>query len=672
MSSYLRSHSRILSLLLLAVCAVGSSLAADKEKEKPAKWWDEKWPTRKKITVDTSAKGVAINEPIGTSAVLIRLSESVFNFMGAKEDGSDLRFVADDQKTPLKHHIEKWDGLLNEAYVWVQVPDIEPSKAATIWLYYGNVTDGASVADAKGTYDEDTVAVYHFGDAATVSSDSTKNAINLTDASPPTPGAVVSNGQRLLGAKAVTIPENAALEWAAGAPVTWSAWVKATALADNAVIFSRHEGNNAFVIGLDKGVPFVEVNKQRSSGGAPVTPMVWHHVAVVLKDSGASVYVDGVSFATLTVALPAIKGPSLIGKDPAPGLSPFIGEIDEIQIAKTARTAGWVRFAAVSQGSTPDAAKLVTVGADEASAAEAASEITKQLSMIKDISKDLTFDGWAVIGLCAILAVTGWGIALAKLLYLNKISKATKIFLARWKGLSSDLTAIDHADEQSVKSLGGSVSNKAIRSMRHSPLYHIYHIGSEEIGKRVELARDGFKGLTTRSIQAIRATLDGGLAHEVHKLNSQLVFLTIGIAGGPYLGLLGTVIGVMITFATIAKSGQVEVNSIAPGIAGALLATVAGLAVAIPALFAYSYLSTRIKDAVSDMETFINEFVSKMAEHYPEGRIMLPTTKATDSTATTKATPAANATSEATAAKAEPSEQGKVSLPGPKSVEQRI
>jgi len=85
-------------------------------------------------------------------------------------------------------------------------------------------------------------------------------------------------------------------------------------------------------------------------------------------------------------------------------------------------------------------------------------------------------------------------------------------------------------------------------------------------------------------MQAIRATLDGGLVREVQKLNSSLVFLTIGIAGGPYLGLLGTVIGVMITFAVIAKSGQVEVNSIAPGIAGALLATVAGLAVAIPAL----------------------------------------------------------------------------------------
>ena len=98
------------------------------------------------------------------------------------------------------------------------------------------------------------------------------------------------------------------------------------------------------------------------------------------------------------------------------------------------------------------------------------------------------------------------------------------------------------------------------------------------------------------------------------------MFLTIGIAGGPYLGLLGTVIGVMITFAIIAKSGEVEINSIAPGIAGALLATVAGLAVAIPALFVYSYISTRIKDAISDMQVFIDEFVAKIAEFYPDAR----------------------------------------------------
>jgi biopolymer transport protein ExbB len=95
-----------------------------------------------------------------------------------------------------------------------------------------------------------------------------------------------------------------------------------------------------------------------------------------------------------------------------------------------------------------------------------------------------------------------------------------------------------------------------------------------------------------------------------------MVFLTLSIAGGPFLGLLGTVVGVMITFAAIAAAGDVNVNAIAPGIAAALVATVAGLGVAIPALFGYNYLISKIKDATSDMHVFVDEFVAKMAEFY--------------------------------------------------------
>jgi biopolymer transport protein ExbB len=73
----------------------------------------------------------------------------------------------------------------------------------------------------------------------------------------------------------------------------------------------------------------------------------------------------------------------------------------------------------------------------------------------------------------------------------------------------------------------------------------------------------------------------------------------------------------MITFAIIAKSGEVDVNSIAPGIASALLATTVGLLVAIPALFMYSFLNTRIKGVIGSMQVFIDEFVAKVAEFYP-------------------------------------------------------
>jgi biopolymer transport protein ExbB len=292
-----------------------------------------------------------------------------------------------------------------------------------------------------------------------------------------------------------------------------------------------------------------------------------------------------------------------------------------MELSKVARSAGFVKFAAMSQAGGDKTAKLLTEGADE-SAGEGGgaheNELAKHLSLLKDISKDLTLDGWVVIYLCGGLALVGGFVCIAKLLYLSKINKATKAFMEKWEGLAGDLSSLDHSDQEHVDSMGGQASKKVQKVLNQSPLYHIYKIGSAEIQHRISKAEDGYVSLSGRSVQAIRATLDGGLVRETQKLNSHLVFLTIGIAGGPYLGLLGTVIGVMITFAVIAKSGEVEVNSIAPGIAGALLATVAGLAVAIPCLFAYSYISTRIKDAISDMTVFIDEFVAKIAEVFKD------------------------------------------------------
>jgi len=122
--------------------------------------------------------------------------------------------------------------------------------------------------------------------------------------------------------------------------------------------------------------------------------------------------------------------------------------------------------------------------------------------------------------------------------------------------------------------------------------------------------------LSGASMDAIKAAIDADLVRETQRLNSGMVLLTIAISGGPFLGLLGTVVGVMITFAAIAAAGDVNVNAIAPGIAAALLATVAGLAVAIPALFGYNYLASRIKNITIAMQIFVDEFVTRSAELY--------------------------------------------------------
>jgi biopolymer transport protein ExbB len=114
----------------------------------------------------------------------------------------------------------------------------------------------------------------------------------------------------------------------------------------------------------------------------------------------------------------------------------------------------------------------------------------------------------------------------------------------------------------------------------------------------------------------IRAAIDATIVRENNRLNRLIVLLTIAISGGPFIGLLGTVVGVMITFAAIAAAGDVNINSIAPGIAAALLATVAGLAVAIPALFAYNWFASRIKEMSNEMQIFADELTSRISERF--------------------------------------------------------
>ncbi|MDR3401070.1 MAG: DUF2341 domain-containing protein [Chthoniobacter sp.] len=616
------SSLKLLFLGLLALSSISTSAHA---------WWNPEWTIRKKITIDTAPAGLNPGDaPIG-AVVLIRLHEGNFQFGNAREDASDLRFVAADDKTLLPFHIEKFDGLLNEAYVWVKVSDIKAGAPATFWLYYGNAGQNAlRTEDAKATYDTDTALVYHFAEKGAPPKDSTGNANNAETPGVVVDGSLISSGLRLSGKNSVTIPKTASLAWSEGQVLTWSAWIKPSALAANAVIYSRHEDANAFIIGLNNGIPYVEVTgsggTQRTPDGQPVPVSTWHQLAVVSSGNEIKVYLDGESYATLAAKIPALNTQALLGRDGQPGAADaegepgFTGDLDELQISKTARPQALFKLSSVIQGGGEKAAKVLTVGADEASGKGGESELTKQFSLILDISKSLTVDGWVVIGLCFILALIAGIVALLKLIYLGQIGRATKVFLQQWDDLSSNLHVLDHGNEDSINSMGGRASPKIQKTLRQSPLYHLYQIGSSEIQDRVSAAEDDFNGLSGRSMQAIRATLDGGMVRETQKLNRSLVFLTIGIAGGPYLGLLGTVIGVMITFAVIAKSGQVEVNSIAPGIAGALLATVAGLAVAIPSLFAYSYISTQIKDAISEMDIFINEFVAKVAEFYSEAQ----------------------------------------------------
>jgi len=581
--------------------------AADAE----AAWWNPAWTQRQTLTLDTTGDAAALAESPGTATVLVRLSDGTFPFASAREDGSDIRFIAADGKTSLDYQIESYDNLLNEAYVWVKVPDIQASGKTTIHLYSGNPAPDAA-PKATDAYDADTALVWHFAGRGVAPADTTANNNSATAPATTAEGSLIGNGLRLL-ATPVTLPQSPSLEWKANQPLTLATWIKPAALQDNAILLSRGEGASLFQILLNQGAPVIKLGTQTSTAAAPVAANTWSHLALVADGTTLKLFLNGAPYATLPGNLPASAAPITLGAE----TSGFAGELDELTLSNKARPEAWIKLAAINQGSSDAAVRTVVLGATEAGEGGGEqSHLMEHLSLFGDIANNMMFDGWIAIGVCAVMIVIGWTVAVRKFLYLNSIEKGTKVFLEQWKHLSTDLTALDPGDSSSVSTLGGKTDASEQHLIEKSPLYHIYQIGSEEIRHRLDKGDARSQGLNGRSIQAIRASLDAGLVHESHRLSDGLVYLTISIAGGPYVGLLGTVVGVMITFAIIAKSGEVNVNSIAPGIASALLATVVGLVVAIPALFIYSYLNGRIKNSLGLMQVFIDEFVAKMAEFH--------------------------------------------------------
>ena len=597
------------SLSILKLVLIGASFLCFS----PAQaWWNHDWTVRKKVTIDTGTTGGAISDPIGTSSVLIRLAD--FDFGAAKEDGSDIRLIAEDDKTPLAFHIEKYDSLLGEAFVWVKVPDLKPGAQTTVWIYYGNQSEiKVPGASDKATYGSDTALVYHFAENGAPAHDSSGQG-NDSKTPIPTTASLIGPGLRLNGKVPINIDPSTSLAWNESAPLTWSAWIKPAALQSNAIIFSSRDGAKGFVVGIDNGIPYIDINGTRSAAGAPVAAASWHHLAVVTSGSSTTLYLDGASYATLSIGLPSLTTPAMIGGEtPADGSTAtgFTGEMDELEITNAARPPGLVKFEALSQGT--DSAKTIVVSSDEAAPA---SWLAGAFGLFGVILKSVTIDGWVVIAILGVMSVISWYVMITKYFLVNHIEKGNALFLKEWRQVAKDLTALDHSEP---KGIANRAHVKAQKLIANSTLYRIYHIGSEEIGHRV--GNGNGSALSSRSIQAIRASLDGGYVRENHSLNSGMVFLTISIAGGPFMGLLGTVVGVMITFAAIAATGEVNISAIAPGLAAALVATVAGLLVAIPALLGYNYLVSRMKTVTSDMQIFIDEFVTKMAEFYSNSEV---------------------------------------------------
>ena len=331
------------------------------------------------------------------------------------------------------------------------------------------------------------------------------------------------------------------------------------------------------------------VNGKEFASQATLLSDSWQHVALTLSGNKLAFYLDGVAAGTAETSVPDLGGDVRIG-------SGFQGELDEVTLAATARSADYIKALHGSQ--QPDSLMFASE--------EAGGEGESYIGILLDA---LTIDGWIVIGILAVMGVVSFAVMIGKTFYLTRANRANDAFLRNFRDNARRLLRPDSPETRNVH------ENP---SLRNSTIYRLYRIGIQEMQQRFEALKEEGKEttLTASALNAIRAALDAALVRENQRLNSQIVLLTIAISGGPFLGLLGTVVGVMITFAAIAAAGDVNVNSIAPGIAAALVATVAGLAVAIPALFGYNWLSIQIKNVYADTQVFADEFVTRSAELY--------------------------------------------------------
>jgi biopolymer transport protein ExbB len=208
-----------------------------------------------------------------------------------------------------------------------------------------------------------------------------------------------------------------------------------------------------------------------------------------------------------------------------------------------------------------------------------------------------------IIGLCLLLLALAMAVTIAKSRYISAADKANAAFMRRFSTMRDELVPLAEIP-------GISAAERSY--LETAPLARMYEAGIEE--KQVLQQISGGSALTHEGIDAMRSAIDAQQVAENQKLDRWMVILTIAISGGPFLGLLGTVIGVMNTFAGVAIAGDVNVNAIAPGIAAALMATIAGLACAIPSLFAYNWLNLQITALADRMRVFADRMVTQFAE----------------------------------------------------------
>jgi len=214
-----------------------------------------------------------------------------------------------------------------------------------------------------------------------------------------------------------------------------------------------------------------------------------------------------------------------------------------------------------------------------------------------------TPEGKIIIVVLALFSIFAWSVMAAKALQMRRARQLNRLFDSEFRTQKHVLDVYDRGI-----------------SVPDCPLFVVYHEGCRELDARLKgpagETRKRFVSLKT--MEHVKRALESAVAQQSLKLESGLIMLSNAVSGAPFLGLLGTVWGVMSAFGYVAMSGQATLAKMAPGVAAALVTTVAGLLVAIPSMFGYNTLVHNLRVLTVQMDNFAQELVSHIETEYLE------------------------------------------------------
>jgi biopolymer transport protein TolQ len=192
--------------------------------------------------------------------------------------------------------------------------------------------------------------------------------------------------------------------------------------------------------------------------------------------------------------------------------------------------------------------------------------------------------------------------------------------IASWAVIAAKLVAFRRSQAQSGKFL--EVFRKSSKfsevqavcpTLEASPLVGVFQAGYAELNAQFRVAGQGQAAAprpALKSLPAVDRALLRAASTEINKLEKRLTFLATTASITPFIGLFGTVVGIMITFSRIGATGSTNLAIVGPGISEALIATAAGLFAAIPAVYFYNQLTGQVKVFASEMDDFALEFLN--------------------------------------------------------------